>query len=80
MTGPPANETGHQRANAVTRENGSGKETSAKNSTTLRFAVHCLRADGGRRLFGRYATLTEAEAIAQTLRNVGCDATAEVAS
>ena len=29
MTGE--NETGHQRANAVTRENGSGKETSAKN-------------------------------------------------
>jgi hypothetical protein len=78
MTG--ANETGHQRANAVTRENGSGKETSAKNSTAFPFAVYCVKHDGSRYLFQRYPTCDRAEAVAKTLCRVGCQATAEVAS
>jgi hypothetical protein len=45
------------------------------------FTVVCQRDDGRRqRIFGRYSSRSQAEAIAQTLRNVGCPASVEVAS
>ena len=80
MTGPFTNETGHRRANAVTRGNGSSNETSAKSSTALPFAVYCVKHDGCRYLFQRYPTRDRAEAVAKTLCRVGCCATAETAS
>jgi len=39
-----------------------------------RFAVMCPRDDGTARLFQRYTDRREAEAVAKTLRSVGCQA------
>jgi hypothetical protein len=44
------------------------------------FSVHCTKYDGRSYLFNRYATLAEAEAVARTLRSVGCSAFAEGSS
>jgi hypothetical protein len=41
------------------------------------FAVWCVKHDGHRYLFQRYATRAEADAVAKTLRGVGCAAEVE---
>ena len=38
------------------------------------FAVDCPRFDGTTRFFSSYATRAQAEAVAQSLRDVGCAA------
>lgn len=42
-----------------------------------RYAVVCIRADGGRRMFHSYADQAQADFLAARLRQVGCDAVVE---
>lgn len=72
------NENAAARAGATASDD-TGQRTGGNDTPAKPFAVFCPRDDGRRRLFARYATRHEAEAVAKTLRNVGCEATAEAA-
>ncbi|HLX30772.1 MAG TPA: hypothetical protein VKV24_20030 [Casimicrobiaceae bacterium] len=68
-------------ASGVSAPNASGsgpRETDRRaNDTAKPFTVYCIKFDGQRYLFQRYATRSEAEEVARTLRSVGGQATAE---
>jgi len=78
MTWPPENGKAGDADTSTGRESGSPREqTSGEHSMSLPFVVYTERDDGRRRVFQRYPSRREADAVVQMLRNITCRAFVE---